>query len=73
MSKSINSNLLKVKVAAMMLMIIALSILFAIQSQPVTHYAPGNPGYEVMRRESEPTRSILVNLPNGQTAVWEVA
>lgn len=70
MSKSINSNLSKVKVAAMMLMIIALSILFAIQSQPVTHYAPGNPGYEVT---SEPARSILVNLPNGQTVVWEVA
>jgi hypothetical protein len=35
-------------------------------------YAPGNPAYEVMRRESDVNRSILVNLPNGNTLVWEV-
>lgn len=63
----------KIKVLITMLLIVIASILFAIQSQPVKHYAPGLPGYEVMRRESDPTRSILVNLPNGQTLVWEVA
>jgi hypothetical protein len=63
----------KLKIAAMMLLILLASIWFALNSQPVKHYAPGNPGYEVMKRESEPSRSILVNLPNGRTLVIEVA
>jgi hypothetical protein len=76
MSKILHSKLSKVKIAAMMLLILLASIWFALNSQPiqpVTHYAPGNPAYEVMRRESDVNRSILVNLPSGQTLVWEVA
>jgi hypothetical protein len=67
------SKLSNLKIAAMMLLILLASIWFALNSQPVKHYAPGNPGYEVIKRESEPGRSILVNLPNGRTLVWEVA
>jgi hypothetical protein len=66
-------SILKIQIAAMMLLILLASIWFALNSQPVQRYAPGNPGYEVMKRESKPSRSILVNLANGQTLVIEVA
>lgn len=48
MSKIINSKLSKVKIAAMMLIILLSAITFAIQSQPVKHVTPDI----VMRRES---------------------
>jgi hypothetical protein len=66
----------KLKIAAMMLLILLASIWFALNSQPVKHVRPDlvirvNEAV-TMRRESDP-RSILVNLANGQTLVIEVA
>jgi hypothetical protein len=70
------SKLSKVKIAAMMLLILLASIWFALNSQPVKHVTPDlvirvNEAV-TMKRESDP-RSILVNLPNGRTLVIEVA
>jgi hypothetical protein len=75
LSKKIKHQTLKIKVLIMMLVILAASILFAIQSQPVIHVTPDE---IIMKRESleldtDTTDSILVNLPNGQTLVWGVA
>lgn len=65
--------------ALILLITVTLTILATLavpEAKPVIRYAPGHPSYEVMRRESfevDTTDSILVNLPNGQTLVWEVA
>lgn len=72
-SEKIKHPLLKIKVLVTMLVILTASIWFALASQPVQPVRVVTPDLIIMGRESEPTRSILVNLANGQTLVWEVA
>jgi len=63
----------KIKVVALMLLILVSSIWFAFASQPAQPVKVVTPDLILMRRGSDPSRSILVNLPNGNTLVWEVA
>jgi hypothetical protein len=77
MSKIINSNISKVKILALMLLILVSSILFAIQSQPVIHVTPDA---LVMKRESlelDPAfeEALNVSMKRGycQSVNWEWA
>lgn len=74
MPKIVNPKFLKVKIAAMMLLILVSSIWFALASQPVQPVRVVTPDAVVMRRESlslDQALDLSLAMGDGRRVNWE--